>query len=155
LARAGSLPRTEDVESPSAAGPGEVRVYATASVGRLPSGFRTGAEDSGAIVLEVEEDRVDLVRRLLGRVDPGASIREGSEAGAIARDFLALGTARWMVRDLTIGMGHADYLDAESLAREVLAGARAWEGGDDNTARNRLRAAFELLTQARERFYSV
>ena len=52
-------------------------------------------------------------------------------------------------------MGHADGLDHESLAREVLAGADAWQSGDRPAATNRLRAAFELLTQARERFYPV
>ncbi len=63
--------------------------------------------------------------------------------------------ARWMLRDLTIAMGHADALDTESLEREVLAGAQTWCQGDHPAATNRLRAAFELLTQARERFYPV
>ena len=72
-----------------------------------------------------------------------------------ARDFLALGTVRWMLRDLTIAMGHADELDHESLTRELLAGAHAWRIGDWPSAVNRLRAAFEVLTQARERFYPV
>ncbi len=52
-------------------------------------------------------------------------------------------------------MGHADVLDAESLTREVQAGAETWRSGDRPAATNRLRAAFELLTQARERFYPV
>src|SRR6476660_1199099 len=60
-----------------------------------------------------------------------------------------------MLRDLTIAMGHSEGLDTESLEREVLAGAQAWCQGDHPAATNRLRAAFELLTQARERFYPV
>ena len=72
-----------------------------------------------------------------------------------ARDFLALGTARWMLRELTIAMGHVDALDHESLTRELLAGAHAWQIGDWASAVNRLRAGFEVLTQARERFYPV
>ena len=52
-------------------------------------------------------------------------------------------------------MNHADGPDEESLAREVLQGARAWRDGDATGATNRLRAAFEILTQARERFYPV
>ncbi|MGE3822467.1 MAG: glycosyl hydrolase family 38, partial [Isosphaeraceae bacterium] len=43
----------------------------------------------------------------------------------------------------------------ETLTTEVLAGASAWTSGDTSTARNRLRAAFESLSQARERFYPV
>ncbi len=63
--------------------------------------------------------------------------------------------ARWWLRDLTIGMGHADCLDLEGLTRETLAAARSWVAGDFPTARNFLRAAFELLSQAREKFYPV
>ena len=47
-----------------------------------------------------------------------------------ALDFLALGTARWWLRDLTIGMGHIEVLDVESLTREALSGAHAWQTGD-------------------------
>ncbi|MBX6316067.1 MAG: glycosyl hydrolase family 38, partial [Isosphaeraceae bacterium] len=153
LARTDTLPRFEDVETPLPAGPEEVRLLAASSAERLPSGYRTGAEDAGAIVMEAEGDRFDLARRILERIEPGASL--GDPDDPVARDYLALGTARWMLRDLTIGMGHVDCLDVESLARETLAGARAWSQGDCNTATNRLRAAFELLTQARERFYPV
>ena len=69
--------------------------------------------------------------------------------------FLALGTVRWMLRELTAAMGHADALDQESLTRELLAGAHAWQIGDWASAVNRLRAGFEVMTQARERFYPV
>ena len=72
-----------------------------------------------------------------------------------ARDFLALGTVRWLLRELTVAMGHVDALDHDSLTRELLAGAHAWQIGDWASAVNRLRAGFEVLTQARERFYPV
>ena len=70
-------------------------------------------------------------------------------------DFLAFGTVRWMLRDLTIAMGHSDSIDYESLVRELLAGAHEWRIGDWSSAVNRLRSAFENLTQARERYYPV
>ena len=60
-----------------------------------------------------------------------------------------------MLRDLTIAMGHSDSIDYESLTRDLLAGAHEWRIGDWSSAVNRLRAAFENLTQARERFYPV
>ena len=69
----------------------------------------------------------------------------------ITPDFLAMGTARWMLRDLTIGMGHSDGIDRESLWRELAAGAHAWQLGDAQAAASRLRAGFELLTQSRLR----
>jgi len=60
-----------------------------------------------------------------------------------------------MLRDLTVGMGHGEGVDRESLWRELASGAHAWQLGDSQAAANRLRAGFELLTQARERFYPV
>ena len=48
----------------------------------------------------------------------------------MAGDYLALGAAHWWLRDLTIAMGHVDTLSRTSLAREVLAGAKAWRSGD-------------------------
>ena len=60
-----------------------------------------------------------------------------------------------MLRDLTVGMGHSEGIDREGLWRELTAGAHAWQLGDCQAAASRLRAAFEVLTQARERFYPV
>jgi alpha-mannosidase len=157
LARAAVLPRVEPIESPSAAAARELRVVPSGSWDRLPSGYRTAAEDSGAVLIEAGSDRADLVRRIqerLGADDVVDQAADESAAGA-ARDYLALGTVRWMLRDLNTGMGHADLLDIESLTRELLAGAHAWRIGDWPGSVNRLRAAFEVLTQARERFYSV
>ncbi len=154
LAQATALPRIESVDYPSPPGPNEVRVLAGGTADRLPSGYRTQVEDAGTILLEAGSDRSALVREIQARIGeaPGT---EDLELTAAASDYQALGTARWWLRDLTIAMGHADVLDAESLAREVLSGAVAWQSGDAPAATNRLRAAFELLTQARERFYPV
>ncbi|MFO0910236.1 MAG: glycosyl hydrolase family 38 [Isosphaeraceae bacterium] len=73
---------------------------------------------------------------------------------AVARVTWRLGTCWWPSRPDDRD-GTLEGLDQESLSREISLGARAWCDGDANTARNRLRAAFELLTQARERFYPV
>lgn len=154
LARVDCLPRIESIDSPSPPDAGDLRVLAGGFADRLPSGYRTQAEDAGAILLEGQADRLGLVREILERLEPGAALGP-PESQPVALDFLALGTARWWLRDLTVGMGHLDALDVESLTRELLAGARAWRAGDSPGATNRLRAGFELLTQARERFYPV
>ncbi|MFO0950870.1 MAG: glycosyl hydrolase family 38 [Isosphaeraceae bacterium] len=158
LARAAGLPRIEDVHEPSPAGPRDLVIVAEGQSERLPSGYRTSADDSGAAVLEGTADRPALVAEILQRMEAGSPIDSqvpDEEAASLAEDFQALGTCAWWLRDLTIGMGHADLLDQESLAREVLHGARAWVSGDLTAARNRLMAAFEVLTQARERLYPV
>ncbi len=157
LARAATLPRIEPVNAPSAPGPREIRVIASGTWDQLPSGYRTQAEDSSAALVESGTDRALLIRQLQTRLGVGgdAELLESEGMSTSALDFLALGTLRWMLRDLTIAMGHAESLDHESLARELLAGAHSWRIGDWASAINRLRAGFEVLTQARERFYPV
>lgn len=154
LSLADDLPRFEDVDSPWSPAPNEVRIIASGAVERLASGFRTQAEDAGAVVMEGLGDRLQLVAAILARIGQPGGTRPALD-DPCALDFLALGAARWWLRDLTLGMGHVDALDVASLTRETLAGARAWASGDSPAATNRLRAAFELLTEARERFYPV
>ncbi len=157
LALADALPRIEGAASPSTPGQREIRVLAAGAAERLPSGYRTQAEDSGTIVVDANGDRRALLRAIRARLGTAGAPEpaEDEEMDAVALDFLALGAARWWLRDLTIAMGHVEGLDLDSLTREVLAGAVAWQSGDRPAAANRLRAAFELLTQARERFYPV
>lgn len=152
LAHLEELPAIEPLEDPSPQGEGVQKIVPQGVLARLDEGHRLNAEAVGLPVVEAPAGRLALAEALLGRVG-GAESGLSKEPDALVRDFLALGTARWLLRDLTIAMGHVDCLDHESLKREVLAGARAWREGDHATAKNRLRAAFELLTQARERFY--
>ena len=156
LARLGTIPTVEDVDAPGTPEAGEVRLVAGQGVGHIPHGYRDEGSGLGVPVLMVEageSDREGLARLILEALEPGAELGVGDEA--TVRDFYALGAARWLVRDLAIGMDHVDGLDAESLGREALAGARAWASGDVKGAVNRLRASFELLTEARERYYPV
>ena len=157
LARADGLPRIESVDSPSPPGAREIRVIATGAGDRLPSGYRTQAEDARTALLESGLDRADLIAQIQARVGAAGALEmiENEGMTTSAQVFLALGTVRWMLRELTVAMGHADALDHESLTRELLAGAHDWQIGDWASAVNRLRAGFEVLTQARERFYPV
>lgn len=157
LSRAAELPRIESIDSPSSPEPNEVRVFAGGSGERLPSGYRVQAEDAGTFVIEGGTDRAALVREIQERLGAVGTpeTADAREMQSTANDFLALGAVHWWLKDLTVAMGHADGLDHESLTRETLAGAIAWQNCDRPTAANRLRAAFEVLTQARERFYPV
>jgi alpha-mannosidase len=154
LAKLAQLPRIESVETASSPAAREVRVVAHGQADRLPAAARAQAEEAGVPLIDADTDRPALVEGLLeslGREEPHGS----EELDALVADFHALGLAAWFLRDLTAGMNHADCLDHEHFRRESLTAARAWQAGDANGARNRLRAAFEILTQARERFYPV
>ncbi len=140
LARASGLPRFESIDSPSPPGAKEIRIVPTGASDRLPSGYRTQAEDARAALLESGTDRVELIHQIQARLGVHDGAEQVESAGMIttAHDFLALGTVRWMLRDLIVAMGHADTIDYESLTRELLAGAHAWQIGDWAAATNRL-----------------
>ncbi|HEY2159608.1 MAG TPA: glycosyl hydrolase family 38, partial [Isosphaeraceae bacterium] len=154
LAKSEALPRIEDVLAPSAPEPRDVRLVASNSGTRLPLDGRTAAEEAGVVLVDAARDRATTIAAVLARAGLGDTAFTPEQAEIIA-DFLALGAARWWLGELTIAMGHPDGLDHEALTRETLQAARAWAAGDVNGTRNRLRAAFEVMTQARERFYPV
>ena len=153
LARTESLPTIEGIDFPPVPEPRDARLVAEGVGSRLPADYRSIAGDAGAVVIEGGIDRVASASRVLLAIAPGAET--GDPADPLVAAFFALGTARWWLRDLTTAMQHADCLDVEGLTREALAAARDWRHNDRTGAANRLRAAFEILTQARERFYPV
>ncbi|GIW88694.1 MAG: hypothetical protein KatS3mg108_3018 [Isosphaeraceae bacterium] len=152
IAHAQKLPRYESLDRPPAPGPGQVQVIPAGCEPLLASGHRTQAADSGAAWLTAGPDRrvtLDSWPQLLPDLEPLAS------SDPTVSDFFALGTATWLLENLARAMGYPDALDRDLLAQETVAAARAWLGGDPATSAGRLRAAFELLTQAREKFYPV
>ena len=155
LARIDALPQVVDAGVAQLPEPGDVLVLAAGAWARLPSGDLGLAEALGPWAVEGLADRVELSRRLLAKLDPEASSEVVGEPDGLTLDFYALGTARRLLKELTIAMGHIDCLDHEALTRETLGAAVAHREGDHPGATNRLRAAFELLTRARERFYPV
>jgi alpha-mannosidase len=157
LSSALELPRLEPIESPSPPGMRQIRVVAGGLWDQLPSGYRTQAEDSGSVLLESGTDRTRLIAEICTRLsaDNSADLIESEEMANVARNFLAFGTVHWLLRDLTTAMGHSDSINYESLKRDLLSGAHDWRIGDWSSAINRLRSAFENLTQARERYYPV
>ena len=156
LARASGLPRIEPITAPTPPARDELRLAADGLLGHLPSGYRTQAEDAGATLLESGPDREATVREIRTRlgIDPDAEAENEALREAVL-DFLALGTARWMVRDLAAAMGRPDAIDEDALAREVFAGADAWAAGEPEATAGRIKGAFEILTRAREHVYSV
>jgi alpha-mannosidase len=148
------LPRFETLDKPSPPTRGEVRLLPAGLGHRLVSGYSTQASDAGVPLIECEPDRLATVRALFPRLGVEIS-RQNELSNPLVLDFFALGTACWMIQRLAAAMNHADCLDRNLLGREVIAGARALNEGDEAGAQNRLRAAFECLTQARERFYPV
>jgi alpha-mannosidase len=153
LALADDLPRLENLAFPSDPQPGDLFVVPQGKMFQLSEETRQRAEALGVPIVETGADRFETIRKILARSpDPSRSI---DPADPVARDFLALGSAHWWLRDLTNAMGHVDTLSRSSLLKEAVNGAKAWASGDPSGATNRLRASFELITEARERFYPL
>ncbi len=153
LAIADALPRTADLATPPDPQAGDLFLVAAGRLAQLPSETRERAEAAGVPVIEASPDRIATVRAVLAR-SPDASA-EIDPLDPVARDYLALGAGFGWLRDLTLAMGHVDTLSHANLLREAVNGAKAWRSGDPTAATNRLRAGFELLTEARERIYPL
>jgi alpha-mannosidase len=154
LAMAETPPRVEDLFGVTATEPREVCVLPEGWLDRLPSGFQAQAADAGVPLVEATKDRRATIVTLLERVGVPPSEYNDDQV-ALIDDFLALGAAFWWLSDVATGMSHADVIAQDVFTREVLLAARSWSESDTPTAKNRLRAAYEVLTQARERFYPV
>jgi alpha-mannosidase len=153
LAQADDLPRFEDIAIPPDPQAGDLFLVASGLLSGLDKETIQRAEAAGVPIVQASDDRVATVRAILARSpDPSIPIEADDR---VARDFLALGASHWWLRDLTNAMGHVETLSHSNLLREAVNGAKAWRSGDPTAATNRLRASFELITEARERFYPL
>lgn len=151
LAAARVLPRWCRADSPPEPTTRRLVLVPVSCDGWLPCGWAERLEqETGSVVVRGTSDRQEMLQRALAplagqfTVDPD-----------LACDFLALGTCYLQMELLTRKMRHFSNLDEVHLQREAVAAAEAALAGDDTTARSHLRACFEVLTEARERFYPV
>lgn len=84
-----------------------------------------------------------------------ASIEPGQVTAGTVADFLALGYTHLHVELLTRAMRHTTLLDTEQFTGAVVAAARAAVAGNDESARDELGRAFDLLADARNHVYAV
>ncbi len=73
----------------------------------------------------------------------------------IVADFLALGTCYLQMELLTRHMHHFSNVDEVHLQREAVSAAEAALAGDHPACRTHLQSCFDVLLEARERFYPV
>jgi len=116
----------------------------------IQSGWADNARSSGAVVLEGLSDRDEMLQAALQPLETQPELNAD-----LVKDFLALGTNYLMLELLTRHMHHFSNLDEVYLQREALAAADAALADDETAAKTHLRACFEVLTEARERFYPI
>ncbi|MBI2823356.1 MAG: hypothetical protein HYX69_01550 [Planctomycetia bacterium] len=151
LASCGRLPTWHRADSPPDALAGRLIVIPSTSEPQLLAGWASRAAAEGAHVVRKLYRRDDIVRAALAGLDGGDAVVDPE----LVADFLALGFCQLAVELLTRLMRYMSNIDEVHLQNEAVAAARACMAGDAETARTHLRNSFDVLVEARERFYPV
>ena len=154
LVEAGNVPGWSRAEDPPSEPGDSLIVLPDCCETMLPSQWLREAEAAGASILRGFDNREELVSAALKRVEPPESGMPEVDPN-LAADFLALGFCHLQVELLTRQLRYMSNLDEVQFERETLAAAEEAVKGDVEAARDRLRSAFDLLTEAREYFYPV
>ncbi|MFM1803028.1 MAG: hypothetical protein RJA81_2380, partial [Planctomycetota bacterium] len=156
LSRLSQLPKQQGpVFDPSSPQANSLYLVPGRLLDQIPTSFLSQAEDCQAPIVvcsdDLESSKTELFRHLRGQ-----ELKEDWESQTeLVEDFQALGVARFWLASTSTALGHVDVINHEELTNESLSAAAAWKSGDFGGAQSHLRAAFEVLLRARERFYPV
>lgn len=151
IAAAGRLPAWHRADLPPTPEPGHVLVVPKVASAVLPAGWSQRAAEQGATVVEGVSQRSELVAACLAALEPG----QRDVDAELAADFLALGTVYLFSELLARHMRYMSQIDETHLGGQVVAAAQAAREGNSDVARAKLGACFDLLRQARDRYYPV
>jgi len=147
IAEAGVVPRWQRADTPPEICSNRLIMVSSKCQDVVPHGWVEQARRDGATVIADGTDRAEMVAAALKPLEVKPVDPE------LAADFLALGFCFLQIELLTRHMRHFGSSDEIHFQREAVAAAQAAMAQDDATARTRLKTCFELLTEARERFY--
>jgi len=150
IAAAGVVPRWHRADDPPEITEKRLILVPSNTADLIPAGWIERARNDGSVVITNGSDREAMIAEAIAPLEPTPALDPD-----LAADFLALGFCYLQVELLTRHMRHFSNLDEVHLQREAVAAANAACAGDAETARTRLRACFDVLTEARERFYPV
>ena len=151
LARLGQMPAWHSASNPPQEPAGRLILVPHCCDTELPDGWLAKAESAGAVVFRELSDRDKLIAAILERLNLDDSDLEPGLIGS----FLALGFCHLQVELITRQLRYMSNLDETQFQRETLAAAESAVSGDEENAKERLTAAFDLLTESREYFYPV
>ncbi|HEX7447525.1 MAG TPA: hypothetical protein VF306_08265 [Pirellulales bacterium] len=150
IASAGRLPTWYRADNPPDEVAGRLFIVPASSEPMLLAGWVNRAADGGAVVVRKLHRRDEMLAAALAGRDQPTQVD-----GDLPADFLALGLTYLLVELLTRQMRYMSNIDEIHLRNQTVAAAEAAVAGDLATARQKLQACFELLADARERFYPV
>jgi alpha-mannosidase len=184
IAATGLMPGWHRADEPTTETDGSLIIVPTACDDQLPAGWVSLAKEQGAVVVSGLHDRAEMAEAAMaGLADQQSGIACSDEdtAGSgeseestddeaddvtvedsapevsdeIVADFYALGTCWILMELLTRHMHHFSSYDEVFFEKTLLAAAKDAVKGDESGVDVSLRASYELLLEARERFFPV
>lgn len=149
IAATGQLPRWHRADDPPEPQPEQLYFIPEAANGWLPHDWPDRARSVEAVVAQDLASREDWADTALQSLPPAELDAD------LVNDFYALGTCWLMIELLTRHMRNFSSIDEVRLQNRTVGAARAVMAGDRETATTHLKSAFEVLLEARERFYPV
>ncbi len=154
LSAAGSLPDWHRADEPPGDLAGRLIIVPTASDDWLPCTWLEDTRDEGGRIITGVSEREALLEQVLSSVAVEPDVALPVDPDLVA-DFLALGHCQLQVELLTRQMRYFPDRDEARFAISALAAAAAAVAGDRTATESHLRNCFEMLLEARERFYPV
>ncbi len=151
LASAGAMPTWYRADTPPEDLTNKLVVVPGVSETELPTGFAQRAEDEDACLIRDCLDRDEIVSVALAGLD-GA---KRDIDPALVADFLALGYCYLQVELLTRQMRYSSNLDEIHFQGQLIDAATATVEGDEEEAKERLSACFDVLAEERDHYYPV
>lgn len=159
LAATESIPAWYRADFPPENAAGTLYALPAVSEPLVNAGWVARATGEGGLVVRKFADRTALLRDVAAALAAAGHVSNAAAFAAepldpeLALDFMALGYAYLQVELLTRQMRYMSNLDELQVQREAVAGAKAALIGDIEAARKRLQQCFDVLLDARERFY--
>jgi len=150
VANAGRMPTWYRADAPPEDLTDRLLVVPQVCESLLLAGWVARAEAQGARVVRRAEHRAEVVSAALEALEEVPPVAE-----ELVADFLALGYSFLTVELLTRQMRYMSHVDEVHLQNETVAAAQAAVAGNEEEAHDHLRRCFEVLLEARERFYPV
>ena len=150
LAQSDGMPSWSSCDEHADIDPGTLFIIPPVSEDNLYGNWVNSGEPTSGVIRGIGE-REELAAAVLAEI--GASA-EGLDTDLVA-DCMAIGVAHALMELLTQQMHYFTNIDAEVLGQNTIAAAKAIVAGDSADAKAKLTVAYEVLVEARERFYPV
>lgn len=150
IAQVNTMPQWGRVDDPPDELAGKLLLVPDVAAGELPTGFAQRAKGDGALLIRRKTDRNEIIAEVLKSLEEPAIPSDD-----LVADFLALGYCYLQVELLTRQMRYSSNLDEVYFEQQVVAAAQAAVQGDEEKAKEKLAACFDVLAEERNHYYPV